>query len=438
MLGVPLALKLAGKVRGVGGGVCRDFAILEDHTLAHSLQEQEIEHHLATNIQRNRLAQYDLQVAKQLQEEENRKARSRVQERHKNIEQQDCEIAQEIQVKLVIEAEQQRRQEEDDEDIARLLQRKELQEEKRRMKPPPQVEPSRHSPYEDAPYQDSREEISGSPRGWAPEPTRPRPAQQPRDRRRGPPLLSEGLDLEVLGSSSEATKARGGQRRGREKQEKKPGRWDKPQRPPPDMEEDGDVGRGPSGSREYRERKAGSRERAWGSASLILDGEEDWALRGGREREPRSRERPQRPPPLLLDWEAEERGRRRRERLGSRSPSSETSLRPPGPAAGMEDGRSERRDGTSRSPNSGYRRLPREGHRSPLGTRGPRIQDPDASHRRGRRRDVEREFGGAGSRAGASPSSPHREDWGMDRGQRRAPGNQEKGPEGAQEGQMFA
>ncbi|XP_015683934.1 coiled-coil domain-containing protein 50, partial [Protobothrops mucrosquamatus] len=52
-------------------------------------------------------------------------------------EQQDCEIAQEIQVKLVIEAEQQRRQEEGDEDIARILQQKELQEEKRRKKPPP-------------------------------------------------------------------------------------------------------------------------------------------------------------------------------------------------------------------------------------------------------------------------------------------------------------
>uniref|UniRef100_A0A670KHE4 Coiled-coil domain containing 50 n=1 Tax=Podarcis muralis TaxID=64176 RepID=A0A670KHE4_PODMU len=99
--------------------VCRDFAVLEDHTLAHSLQEQEIEHHLATNVQRNRLVQYDLQMAKQLQEEEDRKARARIQERHKDLERQDCEIAQEIQVKLVIEAEQRRRQEEDDEERKR-------------------------------------------------------------------------------------------------------------------------------------------------------------------------------------------------------------------------------------------------------------------------------------------------------------------------------
>ncbi|XP_015272521.1 PREDICTED: coiled-coil domain-containing protein 50, partial [Gekko japonicus] len=112
---------------------CRDFAILEDHTLAHSLQEQEsAKYHLANILNCNKLILRDL------------------------LEQEDCEIAQEIQVKLVIEAEQRRRQEEDDEDIARILQRKELQEEKRRMKPPPPAEPSRHSPYEDAPYQDGR------------------------------------------------------------------------------------------------------------------------------------------------------------------------------------------------------------------------------------------------------------------------------------------
>ncbi|XP_070801100.1 coiled-coil domain-containing protein 50 isoform X1 [Pituophis catenifer annectens] len=134
--------------------VCRDFAVREDHTLAHSLQEQEIEHHLATNIQRNRLVKHDLQMAKQLQEEEDRKARARLQEQHKNLEQQDCEIAQEIQVKLVIEAEEQRRQEEDDEDIARILQQKELQEEKRRKKLPP--DPLRLAASEEAPCPENR------------------------------------------------------------------------------------------------------------------------------------------------------------------------------------------------------------------------------------------------------------------------------------------
>ncbi|XP_036203159.1 coiled-coil domain-containing protein 50 isoform X4 [Myotis myotis] len=113
--------------------VCRDFAVLEDHTLAHSLQEQEIEHHLASNIQRNRLVQHDLRVAKQLQEED-LKAQAQLQKRYKDLEQQDCEIAQEIQEKLAIEAERRRIQEKKDEDIARLLQEKELQEEKKRKK----------------------------------------------------------------------------------------------------------------------------------------------------------------------------------------------------------------------------------------------------------------------------------------------------------------
>ncbi|XP_042525997.1 coiled-coil domain-containing protein 50 isoform X1 [Dipodomys spectabilis] len=113
--------------------VCRDFAVLEDHTLAHSLQEQEIEHHLASNVQRNRLVQHDLQVAKQLQEED-LKAQAQLQKRYKDLEQQDCEIAQEIQEKLTIEAERRRIQEKKDEDIARFLQEKELQEEKKRKK----------------------------------------------------------------------------------------------------------------------------------------------------------------------------------------------------------------------------------------------------------------------------------------------------------------
>ncbi|XP_066098005.1 coiled-coil domain-containing protein 50 isoform X4 [Saccopteryx bilineata] len=129
--------------------VCRDFAVLEDHTLAHSLQEQEIEHHLASNVQRSRLVQHDLQVAKQLQEED-LKAQAQLQKRYKDLEQQDCEIAQEIQEKLAIEAERRRIQEKKDEDIARLLQEKELQEEKKRKKHFP--ESSRADAYGESYY----------------------------------------------------------------------------------------------------------------------------------------------------------------------------------------------------------------------------------------------------------------------------------------------
>ncbi|XP_054838337.1 coiled-coil domain-containing protein 50 isoform X1 [Eublepharis macularius] len=409
--------------------VCRDFAVLEDHTLAHNLQEQEIEHHLATNVQRNRLVQYDLQVAKQLQEEEDRKARGRIQERHKNLELQDCEIAQEIQVKLVIEAEQRRRQEEDDEDIARILQQKELREEKKRKKPPPS-EPLRHGTYEEGYYPESREEASCSPREQANELTKPQQCQQPRDHRRGPPLVSEGIDLEVLGSSSKVAKAGGGQRRNRERRDKKAGCQEKPWRPPPDAEENEDVGRGHSRSREYRERKPASQERTQGPASLILDGEEDHGFQGSRgrgERQPRSREKPQRPPPLLLDWEAADRGGRRREHRESQSPSSEKSLRSSYLDADLEDRRLERRDGKSHSPNSGYLRLPQEDRHSPRGSRDCRLQDSESPHQRGHRKDVKRDFEGAGYGPRASPSLHHGEDWETGRGRRRSPGTKSKG-----------
>ncbi|XP_041912566.1 coiled-coil domain-containing protein 50 isoform X2 [Alosa sapidissima] len=111
--------------------VCRDFAVLEDHCLAHNLQEQEIESHLASNINRSRLVQQDLLVAKRLQEEEDLRAKEKKQQQHQELEQIDSEIAQVIQEQLVRQAEQQRQQEEKDAAIARKLQEKE---EKRRQK----------------------------------------------------------------------------------------------------------------------------------------------------------------------------------------------------------------------------------------------------------------------------------------------------------------
>ncbi|XP_049442909.1 coiled-coil domain-containing protein 50 isoform X2 [Epinephelus fuscoguttatus] len=114
--------------------VCRDFAVLEDHCLAYNLQEQEIESHLASNVNKSRLVQKDLQVAKKLQEEEDQRAKVQTQKHHVEIERQDIEIAQEIQDQLVRQAEQQRQQEEKDAAIARKLQEKEMKEEKRRQK----------------------------------------------------------------------------------------------------------------------------------------------------------------------------------------------------------------------------------------------------------------------------------------------------------------
>ncbi|XP_047231191.1 coiled-coil domain-containing protein 50 isoform X2 [Girardinichthys multiradiatus] len=114
--------------------VCKDFAVLEDHSLAYNLQEQEIESHLASNVHKNRLVQKDLQVAKKLQEEEDKRAKIQSQKKNIDIERQDIEIAQEIQEQLVRQAEQQRWQEEKDAAIARKLHEKEMKEERRRHK----------------------------------------------------------------------------------------------------------------------------------------------------------------------------------------------------------------------------------------------------------------------------------------------------------------
>ncbi|XP_061539901.1 coiled-coil domain-containing protein 50 isoform X1 [Phycodurus eques] len=115
--------------------VCRDFAVLEDHCLAYNLQEQEIESHLASNVNKSRLVQQDLQVAKKLQEEEDEIAKVVIKKQHVAIERQDNEMAQEIQDQLVRQAEQKRRQQEEkDAAIARKLYEKEMKEERRRQK----------------------------------------------------------------------------------------------------------------------------------------------------------------------------------------------------------------------------------------------------------------------------------------------------------------
>ncbi|XP_046713808.1 coiled-coil domain-containing protein 50 isoform X2 [Silurus meridionalis] len=114
--------------------VCRDFAVLEDHCLAHNLQEQEIESHLASNIHKSRLVQQDLRVAKRLQEEEDQRAKAKSQKKHQDLERIDSEIAQEIQEQLAWQAEKQKQQEAKDEAIARKLQEREMKEERRRQK----------------------------------------------------------------------------------------------------------------------------------------------------------------------------------------------------------------------------------------------------------------------------------------------------------------
>uniref|UniRef100_H3BBM1 Coiled-coil domain containing 50 n=1 Tax=Latimeria chalumnae TaxID=7897 RepID=H3BBM1_LATCH len=116
--------------------VCREFAVLEDHTLAHNLQEQEIEHHLATNVQRNRLVQYDLKVAKRLQEEEDQRAWAQAQKQQKDIRIKLHRYKTEVSgtEQLLFVSAKQKCKETKSEGLARKLQEKELKEEKRRKK----------------------------------------------------------------------------------------------------------------------------------------------------------------------------------------------------------------------------------------------------------------------------------------------------------------
>ncbi|KAK7889469.1 hypothetical protein WMY93_025029 [Mugilogobius chulae] len=123
-----------GEKRGSVIHLCRDFAVLEDHSLAYNLQEQEIESHLASNVHKSRLVQQDLQVAKRLQEEEDLRAKAQSRRQQNDIERQDTEIAHEIQEELVRQAEQQRQQEEKDAAIARKLHEKEMKDERKRQK----------------------------------------------------------------------------------------------------------------------------------------------------------------------------------------------------------------------------------------------------------------------------------------------------------------
>ncbi|KAM6389050.1 coiled-coil domain-containing protein 50 isoform 2-T2 [Pluvialis apricaria] len=291
--------------------VCRDFAILEDHTLAHNLQEQEIEHHLATNVQRNRLVQHDLQVAKQLQEEEDLKARAQIQKHRKDLERQDCEIAQEIQVKLVFEAEQRRRQEEKDEDIARLLQQKELQEEKKRKKHYP--ESQGHAVYEDSYYAENGEHPRGDPREQVSEPRRARSGDRRTHRRRehreAPSPLSNSTSewghspSEHRRRSPQPSEASNGHR-----QEWKSASQGRSRRPPsPDLEREAERGAyDHSNSREPRERRAAGREKAWRPLSLDLESEHGLADQARRSRKSTRQDREKHLPFLEVELEAEQ------------------------------------------------------------------------------------------------------------------------------------
>ncbi|KAM8829713.1 coiled-coil domain-containing protein 187 isoform 2-T2 [Synchiropus picturatus] len=109
--------------------VCQNFAVLEDGVLAHSLQEQEIEQYYTTNVQKSQLVQNDIRVAKELQdEEERRRAAQTALLRHtsRQIEEQDFQYARVIQEEIQQRAQEEaRRSERRDEEMAKRLQEEE-------------------------------------------------------------------------------------------------------------------------------------------------------------------------------------------------------------------------------------------------------------------------------------------------------------------------
>ncbi|KAM6063113.1 coiled-coil domain-containing protein 50 isoform 1-T1 [Chlamydotis macqueenii] len=290
--------------------VCRDFAVLEDHTLAHNLQEQEIEHHLATNVQRNRLVRHDLRVAKQLQEED-LKARAEIQQHQKDLERQDCEIAQEIQVKLVFEAEQRRKQEENDEDIARLLQQKELQEEKKRKKHYP--ESQGHTAYEDSYYAENGEHPWADSREQVPEPRRARDGDRrmhrQREHRQAPsPLSDSASECRHYPSERHQRFPQPSEASNGHQQEWKLASQGRSRRPPSlDLERDAEHGAcDHSNSWELRERRAASREKAWRPLSLDLESERGLADQARHSRKPARQDREKHLPFLEMELDAEQ------------------------------------------------------------------------------------------------------------------------------------
>ncbi|XP_029912214.1 coiled-coil domain-containing protein 187 isoform X2 [Myripristis murdjan] len=115
--------------------VCQCFAVLEDGVLAHSLQEQEIEHYYSSNIQKNQLVQNDIRMAKRLQDEEDEQRahqRSLLRQASRQLEEQDSEYARVIQEELQKCAEEACRREQEDEEMAKKIQEEEEQRLRRR------------------------------------------------------------------------------------------------------------------------------------------------------------------------------------------------------------------------------------------------------------------------------------------------------------------
>ncbi|XP_059511637.1 coiled-coil domain-containing protein 50-like isoform X2 [Stegostoma tigrinum] len=113
--------------------VCRGFAVLEDGALAHNLQEQEIEQHYASNIEKNKLVRQDVCVAKKLQDEEELEAKHYSREHQQQIEELDSQYAKVVQEEIEKHVAESLQREEQDKEVARRLQQEEELRDQRRL-----------------------------------------------------------------------------------------------------------------------------------------------------------------------------------------------------------------------------------------------------------------------------------------------------------------
>ncbi|XP_067873316.1 coiled-coil domain-containing protein 187 isoform X2 [Heterodontus francisci] len=113
--------------------VCRGFAVLEDGALAHNLQEQEIEQHYASNIEKNKLVRQDVCVAKKLQDAEELEAKHYSREHQQQIEELDSQYAKVVQEEIEKRVEESLQREQQDKEVARRLQEEEELRNRRRL-----------------------------------------------------------------------------------------------------------------------------------------------------------------------------------------------------------------------------------------------------------------------------------------------------------------
>ncbi|XP_076807737.1 uncharacterized protein LOC143450878 isoform X2 [Clavelina lepadiformis] len=108
--------------------VVKEYRVIEDGALAHYLQEREIEYHHACNVEQRRTVMGDIQTAKQLQDEEDKRARILTTDEQEKLKGLDGELAEVIQEEVVQqhlheEDERKRRERRDQEMAKRILER---------------------------------------------------------------------------------------------------------------------------------------------------------------------------------------------------------------------------------------------------------------------------------------------------------------------------